>query len=136
MRKRQKTKQLETKNRHKNLHTAICDAFKEVRRQLQDYVRLQRREVKTHKAEPHARVSRLVPAEEHGFISTIAGREIYFHRNSVLNGAFDRLQVGSEVKFTEEPGEKGPQVRTVKLIRTHRAPYTEKKTRRPVRAFH
>jgi cold shock CspA family protein len=34
--------------------------------------------------------------------------EIYFHRNAVLDGAFDRLSIGSEVAFVEEEGEKGP----------------------------
>ena len=30
---------------------------------------------------------------------------------------FDRLRIGSEVTFSEEKGEKGPQATTVKLIR-------------------
>jgi cold shock CspA family protein len=34
-----------------------------------------------------------------GFILTANGAEIYFHRNSVANGGFDRLAVGDEVRF-------------------------------------
>ena len=45
--------------------------------------------------------------------STGDGREIYFHRNSVLNGRFDRLERGAKVRFIEEMGEKGPQASTV-----------------------
>ena len=39
---------------------------------------------------------------DYGFIATSDGREIYFHRNSVIDDAFDRLSVGSEVRFAEE----------------------------------
>ena len=45
--------------------------------------------------------------------------EIYFHRNAVLDGAFDRLSIGSEVAFVEEEGEKGPQASTIRLIGKH-----------------
>ena len=45
--------------------------------------------------------------------------EIYFHRNAVLDGAFDRLSIVSEVAFVEEEGEKGPQASTIRLIGKH-----------------
>ena len=32
--------------------------------------------------------------------------EVYFHRNSVLDDAFEHLTVGSEVRFAEEMGRK------------------------------
>jgi len=47
-------------------------------------------------------------------------RAIYFHRNAVIDGAFERLKVGSEVAFVEEAGEKGAQAGTVRLIGKHR----------------
>jgi cold shock CspA family protein len=47
------------------------------------------------------------------------GGEIYFHRNSVLNGGFSHLAVGSRVIFAEEMGEKGPQASTIKLLGKH-----------------
>ena len=50
---------------------------------------------------------------------TADGRDIYFHRNSVLDNAFDRLTVGSEVRFVEEIGEKGPQASTVREVSKH-----------------
>ena len=43
------------------------------------------------------------------------GREIYFHRNSVLEPGFDRLDMGAEVRFAEEQGEQGPQASTVHI---------------------
>lgn len=136
LRRRDKPKRRETKDRHQDLHVAIHDAFETAGRQLRDYARKQRRELKTHAAPPHARVSRLFPEEGYGFLTTHEGREIYFHRASVLRNGFKRMEVGTEVNYVEEKGEKGPQASTVKLTRTHRSPYREKKARhrtRPIR---
>jgi cold shock CspA family protein len=60
--------------------------------------------------------------EDCGFIETADGREIYFHRNSVLDNGFERLTVGSEVRFVEEIGEKGAQASTVRLAGKHHLP--------------
>jgi cold shock CspA family protein/ribosome-associated translation inhibitor RaiA len=104
---------------YKDIHVALRDAFDSGRRQLEDYVRRRRGTVKTHEVPPHGRVRRLFRAEDYGFIETPDGREIYFHRNSVLHDAFSHLQVGTEVTFVEEEGEKGPQASTVKLVGRH-----------------
>ncbi len=111
------TKSLEVRVPHKDLRQAINDAFSATRRRLQDYSRRRRREVKTHEAPPLAQVTRLFPEEGYGFLETVDGREVYFHKNSVLNSAFERLATGSSVSFTEEKGERGPQASTVKLVR-------------------
>jgi cold shock CspA family protein len=104
---------------YKDIEIAIRDAFDAVTRQLEDYVRRQHGAVKAHIGPPHARVSKVVPAEGYGFLSTPEGREIYFHRNSVLNNAFDRLEIGAEVAFDEEQGNRGPQASTVRLVGRH-----------------
>jgi cold shock CspA family protein/ribosome-associated translation inhibitor RaiA len=111
-------KRLEVRVPHKDLRQAINDAFSAMRRQLQDFARRRRHDVKTHQAQPHARVTRLFPQEGYGFLQTAEGREVYFHKNSVLNNAFERLMIGSTVSFVEEKGEQGPQASTVKLIRS------------------
>jgi cold shock CspA family protein len=54
-----------------------------------------------------------------GFLESADGREIYFHRNSVLNDAFGRLKIGTRVSFSEEMGDKGAQASTVKLLGKH-----------------
>jgi cold shock CspA family protein len=41
---------------------------------------------------------------------------VYFHRNSVLHGDFDRLSVGTEVRFSPEDGENGPQASSVQVV--------------------
>ncbi|MBI4642020.1 MAG: HPF/RaiA family ribosome-associated protein, partial [Candidatus Tectomicrobia bacterium] len=101
-----------------DLYVAIRDAFHAARRRLEDYARRQRGTVKVHEAAPYARVSKLFPEEDYGFLETPNGREIYFHRNSVLHPGFNRLQIGTEVRFAEEQGEKGPQASTVAILGT------------------
>jgi cold shock CspA family protein/ribosome-associated translation inhibitor RaiA len=103
--------------RHADVHFAISDAFKRARRRLQDHARRLQGHVKVHAPEPVGTVTRL--DKGFGFLQASDGREIYFHGNSVLNGGFARLRVGTRVAFAEEAGEKGPQASTVKLLGKH-----------------
>jgi len=105
--------------RHSDLKFALNDAFKHARRQIEDQVRRTRGEVKHHDGPPIGTVVRLDPSGEFGFLEANDGQEIYFHRNSVLDDGFSGLQVGSRVTFAEEPGDKGPQATTVKLMGKH-----------------
>ena len=98
---------------HEDVHVAIRDAFDAARRQLEDHVRTVRGDTKHHAPPPEGRIARLFPADGYGFITTADGREVYFHRRSVVDGDFDRLQIGETVRFSEEPGEQGPQASTV-----------------------
>lgn len=102
-----------TDHAHEDAFVAVRDAFNAARRRLQDHERRFAGRVKIPARAPHGWVSRLAPEDGFGFIGTADGREIYFHRNAVLNGGFDRLSVGAEVRFTEEEGDKGPQASTV-----------------------
>ncbi len=95
------------------LSQAIREAFDVARRQLEDYAREQRGSVKAHEPPALGRVIRLERQLGYGFIEAPDGREIYFHRNSVLDDAFDKLEIGSPVRFAEEEGDKGPQASTV-----------------------
>jgi cold shock CspA family protein/ribosome-associated translation inhibitor RaiA len=104
---------------HEHVRIAIKDAFAAAQRQIEDAARKMRGEVKLDSALSHGRVAKLLAGENYGFVEAADGHEIYFHRNSVLDGAFDRLTVGSEVRFAEEDGEKGPQASTVHLV-THK----------------
>jgi cold shock CspA family protein/ribosome-associated translation inhibitor RaiA len=105
--------------RHADLEFAINDAFKRARRRLQDHARRMQGQVKQHEEQPTGFVARLDPSGEFGFLATADGREIYFHRNSVLDDGFARLEPGSHVAFAEEAGDKGPQASTVRLIGKH-----------------
>lgn len=77
--------------------------------------------------EPIALVVRLFPNEDYGFIKSPAdNEEYYFHRNSVLHGDFDRLEIGTEVRFEPEMGEKGMQASTVQIVSKPGARASEK----------
>jgi cold shock CspA family protein len=111
----QLNKHAEVNSVRKHLRRAINDAFKAAARRLQDYARRQRGNVKSSASLPVARVSKILPQEGYGFLTSEDGSEIYFHKNSVLDRAFARLKVGTTVQFVEEPGEKGTQASTVRL---------------------
>ena len=100
---------------HEDVYVAIRDAFNAAARKLEDYARRRRGKVKLHEPAAVARVTKIFPAADYGFLETASGREIYFHRNCVLRPGFDRLDEGMAVYFTEEEGEQGPQASTVRF---------------------
>ena len=100
---------------HDDLRTILLDAFKAARRQLQSMGQQRRGEAKT-SAGARALVVRLFPKAHYGFLKTLDGREIYFHRNSVLHDDFERLAAGTEVRFEEVEGDKGPQASSVQIV--------------------
>lgn len=62
---------------------------------------------------PNARASKLFLGGDYGFLLPFEGREIYFHRNSLVKGEFEKLKAGTGVRLREEQGVKGPQVAAV-----------------------
>jgi ribosomal subunit interface protein len=96
-----------------DVYVAIRDAFDVAKRQLEDYARETRHRPKAHVAPPEGRIVRLHADDGYGFIETPDGREIYFHRNSVVDGDFDLIRIGDRVRFDESAGERGPQASTV-----------------------
>lgn len=101
---------------HKDAYVALRDAFLAAERQLEEHSCRRRRKVKTHEQVPYGRITYLAPMEDYGKITTPDDREIYFHRNSVLNADFDALTIGMAVDFREERGDQGPQASSVKVI--------------------
>lgn len=104
------------RNPHEDIYVAIRDSFNAARRKLEDYVRRQRGDIKQHEEPPHGHISALFPEKGYGFITTADNQEIYFHKNSILNSEFTRLQVGNKVRYAEEEGEKGPQASSVTVV--------------------
>jgi len=102
---------------HQSLDAVVRSAFEAARRQLQELVERQRREIKVHEEQqPQGVIGRLFREDGYGFVKTPNGREIYFHRNSVVNGRFEDLSVGAAVRFNEVEGEKGPQASSLQLV--------------------
>ena len=100
------------------LEAVIRDAFEAMRRQLLSITTEQKGERKVHpEQQVSATVTKLFAEQGYGFLKEIStGKEVYFHRNSVTNDDFERLAVGSGVRYKETMGEMGPQATTVQLL--------------------
>jgi len=104
------------KQSHPDLQIAITQAFEAMERQVDEFGRKQRGQVKQDQKPPHARIVRLFPESGYGFLKDVEGTERYFHRNSVLPPTtFEELAVGAEVRYTPEQGDEGPQASSVAL---------------------
>ncbi len=102
---------------HEDVYVAVRDAFDAATRQLEDRVRrTSGHGVKPHPAKRHGEIVRLVPDEGFGFIATADGGEVFFRRESLVAGAWDRLTAGTKVRFTEHDGEQGPHATAVKVL--------------------
>jgi len=112
---------------HEDIYVAIRDAFDAAQRLLEDHARQVRRDVKLHAVPDHGRIVRLLPEKNCGFILAADGNELYFHRNSVANGGFDKLAVDDEVRFVAQHSEspEGPQASTVVPLGKHHLPPVE-----------
>ncbi|MFZ0945468.1 MAG: HPF/RaiA family ribosome-associated protein [Syntrophobacteraceae bacterium] len=99
-----------------DLHVAIVNSFETAQRRVKEYADRQRGEVKTHFEKPVARVLRIFTEQGYGFLMTHEGREVYFHKNAVLDGKFEVLNVGTEVTFIERSGDKGSQASSVSVV--------------------
>lgn len=106
---------------HEDAHVAVRDAFNALRRRLEDHVRSGQGSVKLHTVPEHGRITRLLPDRDGGFITTSLGDEVYFHRNSVVDGSYETLEVGDEVRLVAREGEsaQGPQASAVTPIGKH-----------------
>jgi cold shock CspA family protein/ribosome-associated translation inhibitor RaiA len=102
---------------HEPLNRVLGDAFDAARRILREHMQRQRGDVKAPaEEETTALVVRLFPSEGYGFLKTLEGEEIYFHKNSVLHHDFDRLEIGTMVRYAGELGENGLQASSVQII--------------------
>jgi ribosomal subunit interface protein len=106
-----------TREEHEDVYVAIRDAFDAAARRLEEHAQRARGGVKSHREAPVARIVSISPDASFGFIETADEREIYFHRDSVLNEDFERLKIGTEVSFIEEQGQEGPQAVRVVVVK-------------------
>ncbi len=60
-------------------------------------------------------ICKLFLNDRYGFILKEGGGEVYFHANALQGLTFDRLEDGTEVLFSQEQGDKGPQATVVTL---------------------
>jgi len=82
-----------------NLYIAIRDAFAAMTSQVKEYSAIQRGDIKNHSEHLAGVIDRLF--NDYGFIRSTDGREFYFHADSVVQPAFDALDIGFSVRFIE-----------------------------------
>lgn len=101
------------------LPALINVAFAAIERQVKRTAALRRGEEKlhdVHNGQARGIVEKLFP-EGYGFLRRVDDNgEVYFHRNSVLNDDFERLAIGTEVRFHPELGEDGPQASSLQIV--------------------
>ena len=99
---------------HEDAYVVVRDVFQALKRQLREYVRERRDEPHHPDTQPHGLISEVFPDKGHGFIRADDGRQIYFHKNAVLDNDFARLRPGMDVHFAEEEGDNGPQASSMR----------------------
>lgn len=99
------------------LFTVLSNVFLIARRKLPEHSKhpMGNHEI-CPKQENGAVVSRIFPYLGYGFLQSISGREVYFHRDNVINGEFTSMEVGTRVWFIEREGEQGPWASSVQVI--------------------
>lgn len=106
---------------HENVYDAIADAFQAAERRLTTYAAKLEGDVKSHDVPLHGTIQRLSTEDGYGFIKTSQGEEIYFHQNSVVKGAFNKLVEGDEVRLSLAPEDsaQGPHASSVTPVGKH-----------------
>lgn len=102
---------LKRKYQQPDLRNAINDAFRVAERQLHDLKEVRNRKTMgahADAAELLGQIAEMHADKDHGFLLTATGGLLYFHRNSVLSGDFDKLNRGDEVHYVEQIGDTGP----------------------------
>ena len=103
---------LQRKFQRPDLHNAINEAFRIAERRLLDLK--EQRDGRSKDAHHDStnqslgQIAEITPEQDFGFLMTKEGGLLYFHRNAVLTGDFDRLERGDEVHYNEDVGDTGP----------------------------
>ena len=105
-----------------DMRNAIHEAFRIAERQLRDLKEKRARKTKTARHDSSnqslGQVAELHPDRDFGFLVTNEGGLLYFHRNSVLVGNFDALELGDELFYVEDAGDTGPIAAKVRVKAT------------------
>lgn len=115
---------LQKRYQNPKLGNAIKDAFGIAERRLAQLkeTRGDRNKAGQHDSQNQflGQVAQIYPSGDHGFLATKEGGSLYFHRNAMLQGDFDKLRVGDEVRYVEEVGDTGPLATKVRVVPARR----------------
>ena len=67
------------------------------------------------------KIKKVVVERGFGFISDTDGREVFFHKSSVIDGQFESLREEQAVEFEVEKSPKGPRAIDVKVVQAPQA---------------
>jgi ribosomal subunit interface protein len=113
------------KPEQRDFYIALRDSYEAARRQLESEREKAQGHTKVHEVPPHGRVSKLFPGQDYGFVFMPDGNEVYFHRNAVVEGSWEDIEIGDEVRVVVQEGNEGLQASTVKPIGKHHLPPVE-----------
>ena len=104
------------KRAHPHAHSAVKDAFKAAERQL-DHLKGKLRDdtTKPSGSAVGGAITLIEPGQDHGYLLTSTGSQLYFHRDSVTTGRFEDLREGQAVHYVEEEGDAGPVATKVRV---------------------
>jgi cold shock CspA family protein len=112
---------LQRKFQRPDLSNAISEAFRVAERRLLDLKEQRdgRSKDAHHDSENQSlgQIAEIDPAGDFGFLLTKEGGLLYFHRNALLSGEFDRLRRGDPVRYVEAAGDTGPVASKVRVSR-------------------
>lgn len=108
---------LTARKEDKTFEEAIRSAFHAVSIELRKYrEKRAQTEIRLPPMPPHhGVVSKLFSKEGYGFILKEGGGEVYFHAKALQGLTFEQLEDGTDVVFSLEEGDKGPQATVVAL---------------------
>lgn len=101
---------------HPDVYVSMREAFRAAARQLQAFKGKRREDTSAPNA--HAltgQVAQIEPGQDHGFLLTNTGTQLYFHRDSVTDARFEDLREGTPVHYVEEEGDAGPTATKVRV---------------------
>jgi cold shock CspA family protein/ribosome-associated translation inhibitor RaiA len=99
-----------------DVRTSIRDAFEAAEKQLVAFKgRLSDDTAKPTASAVTGQVTLIEPGQDHGFLLTNTGTQLYFHRDSVTDGSFEKLKEGDVVHYVEEEGDAGPTATKVRI---------------------
>lgn len=101
-----------------HLRVVVRDAFKAMERDLKRWKQEVSGDVKTHDGPLQGVIDSIDHDKGFGQIAATDHRLIYFHKNSVVDGAFEDLKPADRVELVVQTGESeiGPQASTVRPI--------------------
>ncbi len=102
---------------HDTVETVIRRAFDALERQLKEHTeRLRGDQRESAEEDQPGTVIVIDKKKRFGIIKTMAGRDIYFADKAVLHDNFDRIEVGTAVRYEDQPGYEGPRASTVEIV--------------------